>query len=211
MSENLQNEKVNGAETLSESGVPTAAGYLQASPVRYSVQYELTERQYLAFNQFIFEHTGMMKQSRIRMKYMGIGELVFAVGTLIAGLLLQNNTALFCFVAAMLALAGVLTMLYYPYIFPKQFEKSIRQSFAASGYMGRELKVDFHDEGIVERSDAPVGALWEDVKGFYETEELALFLMEEHQAVVVPKAALGDEYEAFRAMCSRHMSGRSSV
>ena len=194
-------------EEAPERELPSAAKFLQASPVRFTAEYELNERQYLAFNQFIFEHTGMMKQSRLRMKYMGIGELVFAAGTLAVGLFLQNNTALFCFVAAVLAAAGVLTMLYYPYIFTRQFEKSIRQSFAASGYMGRELRVDFHDDGIVERSEEPVGALWEDVKGFYETDELALFLMEEHQAVVIPKQALGESYEEFRRFCEAAMNG----
>ena len=185
--------------------VPTAAAYLQASPVRFSATYEISEKQYLEFNRFIFEHSGMMRQSRLRMKYMGIAELVAGLAVIILGLILQNNVALFCFVGAALLLGGGLTMAYYPFIFPRQFEKSIHQSFAASGYMGRPVAVDFHDEGIVERSGEPVGALWEDVRGFYETEELALFLMEEHQAVAVPKAAFGESYPAFRAFCEKVM------
>lgn len=192
---------MSNEETLSPQQLPSAVSFLEKSPVRYSAAYTLELADYMTYNTFIFESTGILAKNRSRMKYMGIAELLAGLAALVAAFFVGDKLALFLFLALVLMAGGVLTTLYYPVIFPKQFEKSIRQSYAESGYMGKTMRVDFHDDGFVERTDEPCGALWEDVQGFFETDTLALLLMEQQQAVVIPKSAFGEEYEAFRQFC----------
>lgn len=177
--------------------IPDAAGYLAPTPVRFHVEYMLSQAQYLDFNRFILEQTGTLRRSRSRMKYLGIAALIAALVVLVAALVMQRTDATFFFAAGVLLVCGVLSMVYYPYIFPKQFARSIDKSYAESGYSGRTLSIDFHDEGLVETSEEPVGALYEDVEGLFETPELILLLMERQQAVVVPKSAVGERQAEF--------------
>ena len=64
-----------------------SAAYIGNSEKRFSVSYALSPGDYLTFNRFIFESTGMLRKSRGRMKWMSIAELLLAVGVLIVALL----------------------------------------------------------------------------------------------------------------------------
>ena len=177
-----------------------AAVYLQQGDRRYQFRYTLSKSDYHAFNEFLFQRTGRLVKHKIRMKWIGIGELIASVAVLVAMLLLNRMDAMFFFLAGVLLVGGVLMLSYYPLIFPKQFEKNTEQSYQESGFAGKEMSVEFYDEGLVETTESPLGAMWEEVRGIYETETLVLFAMDEWQAVVVPKSAIEDP-EAFVAFC----------
>ena len=185
-----------------ENIVPTAAQFLEKGEKRYSFSYTLSKSDYHAFNEFLILKTGHLLKSKSRMKWLGIGEMIAGVGVLIAMLLLNRLDGIFFFLAAILLLGGALMLSYYPLIFPKQFAKNTEQSYQDSGFAGKLMSVDFYDDGLVETTEAPIGAFWEDVRGIYETETLVLFVMDEWQAVVVPKSAIEDPKE-FVVFCRK--------
>lgn len=175
------------------------AEFIEKSKKRFSLRFALSYEDYLSFNRFLFHETGWLDQSKKRMRFLGIGALIVAVVLLAAMLILQLFQPVILFCAGMLALGGILALCYYPFIFPPQFERSIRSSYRESGYMDQEMWLDFYDDGLIDRSvSPPAAALWEDVHGFFESEGQFLFLMAYNQAVVVPKNALDNQEEFSR-------------
>ena len=183
----------------------TPSVFIEKGEKRFSACFSLGYEDYLTFNRFLFQETGLLDQSKRRLRLLGILALGAALIMTVAMLALQLAEPILIFCVCALLLGGVLALCYYPLIFPRQMDRSVRGSYRESGYMEHEMCLEFYDDGIIDRSEEPpAAALWEDVHGFYETQQLFLFLMAYNQAVVIPKNALED-CKAFSEFAERKM------
>ena len=188
-----------------DQNLPTPSDFIEKGEKRFSARFSLGYEDYLTFNRFLFQEAGLLDQSKKRLRLLGILALGAALIMTVAMLVLQLAEPVLIFCACALLLGGVLALCYYPLIFPRQMDRSVRSSYRESGYMNHEMFLEFYEDGVIDRSEEPpAAALWEDVHGFYETQQLFLFLMAYNQAVVVPKHALED-WEGFSKFAERKM------
>ena len=188
----------------------TPAAFIEKGEKRFSVRYRLSADEFLTFNRFIFENTAQLLKSRSRMRWMGICELLLSLIMLLVLVFTDSVEPLYVMLVVVMALAGALSMSYYPYIFPKQFRKHIAKSYAESGYADRDVAIDFYEDGIVDRTEGDAGALWEEFQSMYETETLFLLLLPQQQAVIATKKSLGDQADAFRQFVKEKMAERET-
>lgn len=116
-------------------------------PARFSLGYE----DYLTFNRFLFQETDLLDQSKKRLRLLGILALGAALIMTVAMLVLQLAEPVLIFCACALLLGGVLALCYYPLIFPRQMDRSVRSSYRESGYMDHEMFLEFYEDGVIDR------------------------------------------------------------
>ncbi|WP_040195456.1 YcxB family protein [Candidatus Soleaferrea massiliensis] len=169
---------------------------------RFDLCFRVTLDNYIKFNLLLTKDT--VDRAKKRNRIVGVLEILVGVVFLVISLLQENLQGewLFTAISAIIIVIGVISLIYYPYIFPGQMRKAGKKHYMKSRYLQSEIRIQISDSFFREISlGNQTDIYWEEIQGIKDADTMYLIVLEEKRCIIIPKKAFDEsslqEFEEF--------------